>query len=135
MNRSRVPAANLIILTASLDLGLLQQRVLEYEGFAVALPKAPEEAHRELTSHAFDMALVSHSLEREDAAELAAHFRRRNPQGRVLAITLSGAAPTAFAADRTIAGLEGPEQLVKTIRELLNIRATAAQVPLPHPPE
>ncbi|MGI9100847.1 MAG: hypothetical protein ACR2IF_00250 [Terriglobales bacterium] len=132
MNRSRVPAANLIILTASLDLGLLQQRVLEYEGFGVIVPASREEAFQQLASQSFDVAVVSHSLDREDAAALVKRFRLRNPHGRVLAITLSGAAPTAFRVDETVAGLEGPEKLVQAIRELLNSRpaqATGAPVP------
>jgi CheY-like chemotaxis protein len=125
MRRIRNAVGKLLLLTGNLELDLSRKLILENEGYHVVLPKNTEEAAERLKSEKFDIMLVCHSINVQEAAMLVSKFRNANPGGRVIAITLFGTLPEGLGADRAVSGIEGPAALLEAIGEYTRGRSRA----------
>jgi hypothetical protein len=64
----------------------------------------------------FGVLLLCYSLDDDVATELAEHFRKSCPEGRIVAITNRPMSHPTLDVDAFVYGVEGPEVLIAAVR-------------------
>ncbi len=109
------PSRSVLLLTRNRELGLLRQKVLEMSGCRVTFPESREATLQALTKR-FDSMVITYTISKPSAQEYSEIFRRHNPGSRIVYVSANANEKTPSWADEGVAGLEGPEEMIRAVR-------------------
>lgn len=120
--RERTPAklSNRVLMLGRLrELALYRAEVLKHHGFEVIAPATEAEAFAAIRQGTYDIAVVSYTLSDIAVRQFVDLIRQYCPRCPVLAIAQSTRYDRLIEPDSVVVGDEGPDELVKAIRQLL----------------
>src|SRR4051812_10050738 len=114
------------ILTVSYDEGLHVTRrlVLASAGFDVSSSLGPDKALEYCDGAKFDLIIVGHSLPRAAKLKVVEGIKKTDC-GPILSLRRQGDLPVP-GADYSVEAAEGPEWMVKTVRDILGVTEPGA---------
>ena len=109
------------VLSASTDLGLSRTRVmlLQQFGFDAIYSESKQHAIELIEKNAFDVLVFGSTLERDTCWELAAVFRSRNSDGKVIEILPTTWKTPKNRPDATVLGSDEAHSLPEAIHSLM----------------
>ena len=89
-------------------------------GCEVTLPTRTKDAIDLLRKKKFDAVVISHSMSKENVADLTELFRENDPNSPIIAVTKGRWANLKTDVDASVNGEEGPEALIDAIRTAIS---------------
>ena len=111
----------ILIATHNIELGLLRKKVLETEGHQVEIAESDPQLAALVASRSYDLLLVCHSLPEDFCQEISETFRALNPGAHVVGVLKHDWDADACGTeqfDARVAGISGPNALVRTIQHV-----------------
>ncbi len=100
--------------------------ILEAAGFSVLATMNGQEFVRLLRQHVVDLVVLGDSIDEQERHRLASDARKLAPGARILMVYRAGdSSPYTRLADAYVEALVGPQELVKTARELVGMMDSA----------
>jgi len=120
---SRCPSA-ICVLSAAIDPELrhLREMVVRVAGILVDSPESVPAMMDAVDAGQYDVMLLGHCLSPDVRNKLIQSSRRQWPRAKIILITRAGNAPGVERPDAEVDSLAGPEELVKTIRQMASQR-------------
>ena len=95
----------------------LRREMLIQAGFRVTSPPSEKEILAQIEHHHFDVLLLCHRWPALAMQELAEIFKRRNPEGCIIAIAAAFWRDELPMADLTVFAADGPQALIAAIKK------------------
>lgn len=109
-----------LMLGKHLELGLYRTEFLRSHGYVVNFPESRQEAVTIVTAGAYDIVVLSYSLNHDSAMELRELIDQSCPQCPVITLTEQPWHDSKIQADKVVLVSEGPEALLKAIKSFEN---------------
>ncbi|HEX6805595.1 MAG TPA: hypothetical protein VF133_18085 [Terriglobales bacterium] len=104
-----------LMLGQQLELGHYRAEFLRFHGFRVIFPESKNEAISAIRAGDFDAAIISYTLSRNTARQLAKLIKQVSPDCPMVAISRQGDRDTDFERDETVLYTDPPQSLIDAL--------------------
>ena len=114
----RMSGNRVLLLGKQRELALYRAAVLRDRGFEVKTPPDLNQAIAEITSGAYDVAVLSYTLSSNEVERMAELVRQACPNCPLVSISTTGRVDRKINPDETVLADDGPSGLIRVLQRL-----------------